>query len=205
MKKLLAILLFSFIFFTAQIFSDDSIKEFTLGEVQCEEVSNEYAYKRICRLRYDGKYYLQINSSYTTSWIDIDESQLETLRAAMVKYQEWRKIAKEKAVDVTKEIPNSSITSNVSWSSGSDFYKGGYPIKLSFHILTIKNGESSSLVLKSSKVSSESNRYIDYETGLIFFIDSDADDFQNMISSENIQKAIKNKAKETALTDSLFN
>ena len=189
MKKILAILLFSFIFFTAQIFSDDSIKEFTLGEVKCEEMSNEYAYKRICRLRYDGKYYLQINSSYTTSWIDIDESQLETLRAAMVKYQEWRKIAKEKAVDVTKEIPNSSITSNVSWSSGSDFYKG----------------ESSSLVLKSSKVSSESNRYIDYETGLIFFIDGDADDFQNMISSENIQKAIKNKAKETALTDSLFN
>ena len=103
MKKILAILLFSFIFFTAQIFSDDSIKEFTLGEVKCEEMSNEYAYKRICRLRYDGKYYLQINSSYTTSWIDIDESQLETLRAAMVKYQNGEKLRKKKLLMLLKK------------------------------------------------------------------------------------------------------
>ena len=122
--------------------------EITLGKVDCIKLENGSVYDRECKLRYDGNYYLQINSPYTVSWIEIDQQQLESLRNMMLKFNEWKQIAKENKVDVSKEIPNSKISSNVSWRDGKKFCSSSYKITLSFYFTTINNGESASLLLR---------------------------------------------------------
>ena len=179
--------------------------EITLGKVDCIKLENGSVYDRECRLRYDGNYYLQINSSYTVSWIEIDQQQLESLRNMMLKFNEWKQIAKENKVDVNKEIPNSKISSNVSWQDGKKFCSSSYKITLSFYFTTINNGESASLLLMSTEVHDESNKYFTFETGDILFIDSSADEFIEMISQPNIDKKIEENKNEKSKTDNLFN
>lgn len=198
MKKLF--IAFFILFFSISVFSN----EITLGAVKCAEIKDEHFYERDCRLRYDGKYYLQINSPYTTSWIDLSESQLESLRNTMKKFQEWKKIAKDNKTDVRKEIPNSEIKSSVSWSTGRDFYVGVYNITLTFSIATIDKGADASLILTSSRVPSTENRYIDFETGYIIFLSEVSDEFQAMLAKENIEKALKESKEDERKVDQLF-
>ena len=179
--------------------------EITLGKVDCIELKNGSVYDRECKLRYDGNYYLQINSPYTVSWIEIDQQQLESLRNMMLKFNEWKQIAKENKVDVNKEIPNSKISSNVSWQDGKKFCSSSYKITLSFYFTTINNGESASLLLMSTEVHDESNKYFTFETGSILFIDSATDEFIEMISQPNIDKKIEENKNKKSKTDNLFN
>ena len=179
--------------------------EITLGKVDCIKLENGSVYDRECRLRYDGNYYLQINSSYTVSWIEIDQQQLESLRNMTLKFNEWKQIAKENKVDVTKEIPNSKISSSVSWQDGKKFCSSSYKITLTFYFTTINNGESASLLLMSTEVRDESNKYFTFETGDILFIESSVDKFIEMISQPNIDKKIEENKNEKSKTDNLFN
>lgn len=179
--------------------------EITLGKVDCIKIENGNAYDRECRLRYDGNYYLQINSSYTISWIEIDQQQLESLRNMMLKFNEWKQIAKENKTDVNKEIPNSRISSKVLWQEGKKFCTSSYNIHLIFYCATVDNGESASLILRSTEVHDKSNEYFTFETGSILFIDSATDEFIEMISQQNIDKKIEENKNKKNKSDNLFN
>jgi hypothetical protein len=66
-------------------------------------------------IRYDDKikmyyYFYQLPITNTPVWIALTDSSLNTLRSNLAKYIEWVNTAQREKTNITKELPDSSIT-----------------------------------------------------------------------------------------------
>ncbi len=201
MKRFLSILLIAFA--VSFCFAD----EYTLGEISVS--GSIYGMGETVRFKYDdteNTYYLQVSSLMYIGWIYISETQLETLRTTVDKAIEWGKIAEEKKIEVSKEIPGSKLTSKVVWRFSTDrnnFYSAnGLDVKWTFQSL-----ESGSwyLTFQSSEVSSRQNQFMTYSVDPISISRFKTADFKEIISEEGIKKAKAEHEKKKKEAEELFN
>ncbi len=160
--------------------------------------------------KYDDKrniYYLQTSDFLTTAWIEITPDQLVCLRNTVKKSVDWANIAKENSTTVEKELPDSTITTDVIWSSGGEVYKNASWNKLDIHIHFVSVFENpntvTSILLYAGKVSASNNKYENYEFPGVVMIDEQITDFSEIISENNINNA-KDKHKEEKKVQDLF-
>lgn len=169
----------------------------------------------------EKNYEIQLNFEEDSFWLWIDALSLDqmvtkagflvkkenyqgfisALKIAIIKYQEWVKVAKENNVkEFDKEMP---VTSEVAgyFLYGSDWYfQFNVFLDFDFKILE-SNGEIKYLlIVRSGKMQSSKNEYIDIEdVVLVFSSAKETLDFLNSISLEKIE-TFKNKPK----TEDLF-
>lgn len=150
-------------------------------------------------IKYDDEektYYLFTSDWMNKIWIYLSDNDLETIRNAMIKYQDWIKIAKEKQVETDKDIPNSTIRTKVTWKFGDNWYSASGFI-LNFSVLS-QTTQRHELVISSNKVDSYSNQFIDIKLDTLYFEEKDVDAFLKGINKDNISalKAEHDKKKE---------
>lgn len=184
---------------------------FTVFSLFADEYSlfsgNAYTYNDVWKkldetqflIKYDDEektYYLFTSDWMNKIWIYLSDNDLETIRNAMKKYQDWIKIAKEKQVEIDKDIPNSTIRTKVTWKFGDDWYSASGFI-LNFSVLS-QTTQRHELVISSNKVDSYSNQFIDIKLDTLYFEEKDVDAFLKGINKDNISalKAEHDKKKE---------
>jgi len=182
--------------------------EYVIGKISYYDY--EYWNTETINFKYDDSnkiFYLQTADWLTTGWVELSSAQVETLRATLQKALDWAKIAEENGSEIKKEIPNSTITTNVTWKSGDDWYKNKSWDKLSIHSHFIAAGEKgdtlSTLLMIASKVTSATNQFEKYEFPEIVLLKSNMEEFLQVISEENIKAAI-DKHNDAKKAEDLF-
>lgn len=201
MKRFLSILLIAFA--VSFCFAD----EYTLGEISVS--GSLYGMGETVRLKYDDKentYYLQVSSLMYLGWIYLSEDQLKTLRATVDKAIEWGKIAESKKLEVSKEIPDSKLTSKVAWRFLTDhnnfYFADGLNLKWTFQSTDYGSWY---LTFQSSEVSSRQNQFMTYSVDTISMSRLTTEDFKKIISEEGIKKVKAEHEKKKKEADELFN
>lgn len=182
--------------------------EYVIGKVSYYDY--EYGNPETINFKYDDKekiFYLQTADWLTTGWVELSSAQLVSLRSTLKKALDWTKIAEDNGSEIKKEIPDSTITSNVTWTSGDNWYKNNSWDKLSIHSHFIAAGEKgetlSTLLMIAGKVTSSSNKYEKYEFPTLVLLKPNIENFLEVISEENIQSVI-NKHNESKKAEDLF-
>lgn len=183
--------------------------EYVIGTVSYYDY--EYGNVKSFNIKYeddDKQFYIQTADWYTTAWIELSSAQLTALRDSLTKAMDWAKIAEENGSEVKKEIPNSTISSNVTWKSGDSWYKNDSWNKLGIHMHFVAAGEKgdtvSTLLLIASKVQASSNKYEKYEFPTMVLLKPNIEGFLEVISEDNIKKVI-DKHNESKKAEDLFN
>ena len=156
-------------------------------------------------IKYDDSentYYLFTADWMNKIWIYLSENDLQTIRNAITKYQDWVKLAKEKQVEINKEIPDLTIRTNVTWQFGDDWYHASGLI-LKFTVLS-QNSQRHELVISSNKVDSNKNSFVDVELDPLYFEEEEAADFLSCLDKSNITKKKEEYNKKKEAQD-LFN
>ena len=156
-------------------------------------------------IKYDDSentYYLFTADWMNKIWIYLSENDLQTIRNAITKYQDWVKLAKEKQVEINKEIPDLTIRANVTWQFGDDWYHASGLI-LKFTVLS-QNPQRHELVISSNKVDSNKNSFVDVELDPLYFEEEEAADFLSCLDKSNIAKKKEEYNKKIDAQD-LFN
>ena len=165
---------------------NDLIKEFS---------SEEYA------IKYDDKddiFYLRTSDWINNAWIHLTWNDLAKLRMNLEKYFEWEKLAVEKSVKLEKALPNSEISTKVTWKFGDDWYSAWY-FTLNFTFYS-QNTSRHQLVLTSSKATG-SNQFVTYKIDGYYFDKKHVQQLYDAINEEALKKQVaeikKNKEAET--------
>lgn len=166
-------------------------------------------YEYELNLKYDDNkdiYYLFKKDYGSVYWYTLTPEKLDTLRANVEKVKQWIQIAKENKTSVTKELPDSKIsTQGTLYTSSGDWYNSLLDIDLEFHFLSVmEESEDFAIIIKGEKVRSEENKYIDIEFETMFLINNQIDYFAEAISVDSVEKAKKEHEKMKASQD-LFN
>lgn len=130
----------------------------------------------------------------------VDENRyqgfINALNEAKIKYLEWEKIAKENSIkELDKEIPINSKVAGF-FLYGSDWhFQFLVNLTFDFKIFEIDGEIKYLLIVRSGKMQSSSNQFIDVEgVVLVFSSAKEIQDFVDSISLEKIEK-FKNKPK----------
>ena len=182
--------------------------EYTLftGDAYRVNTATNYLDETQFRIKYDDSrnvYYLYTSNWMNKIWIYLSEDDLQTIRYAMRKYQDWVKIANEKQVEIDKEIPDSTIRTKVSWKSGVSWYRSS-EFKLYFDVCTLKNTQCHRFIISSNIVTASSNEFVDVKLDTLYFEEKEVADFLAGISENNISAAKKEHNKKKEAQD-LFN
>ena len=156
-------------------------------------------------IKYDDSentYYLFTADWMNKIWIYLSEKDLQTIRDAITKYQDWVKIAKEKQVEIDKDIPDLTIKTKVTWQFGDSWYSSS-GMTLKFSVLS-QNSQRHELVISSNKVTSSSNKFVDVKLDPIYFEEAEAADFLTSLDEKNLTK-IKEEYNKKKEAKDLFN
>ncbi len=168
-----------FILFCISIYANaDEYSLFTGNAYTYNDLSKRFD-KTQFLLKYDDSektYYLFTSDWMNKIWISLSEADLQTIRDAITKYQNWVKIAKEKQVEINKDIPDLKIKTEVTWKFGDSWYDAS-GLVLEFSVLS-QNPQRHELVISSNKVKSTSNRYIDIKLEPLYFEEKEAAEFR---------------------------
>ena len=202
MKKSIFVILFAiFVSFTAM---SDEYSLFT---------GNAYTYNELFKsldktqflIKYDDSentYYLFTADWMNKIWIYLSENDLQTIRNAITKYQDWVKLAKEKQIEINKEIPDLTIRTNVTWQFGDNWYHASGLI-LKFTVLS-QNPQRHELVIISNKVVANGSSFIYVKLEPLYFEEKEAADFLSCLDESNITKKKEEYNKKKEMQD-LFN
>ena len=149
-----------------------------------------------------GTYYLFTENWTEKIWIHLSENDLQTIRNAIIKYQDWVKLAKEKQLEIDKKIPGLMIRTNVSWKLFDEWYNANGLI-LEFTVLS-QNPQRHELVITSNKVTPDDNSFIDIKLDPLYFEEKEAADFLSCLDESNITKKKEEYDKKKEMQD-LFN
>ena len=201
MKKSIFVVLFAiFVSFTAM---SDEYSLFT---------GNAYTYNDLFKsldktqflIKYDdsvGTYYL-FTENWEKIWIHLSEYDLQTIRNAIIKYQDWVKLAKEKQIEIDKKIPGLTIRTSVTWKLSDKWYNASGLI-LEFTVLS-QNPQRHELVITSNKVVANGSFFIDVKLEPLYFEEKEAADFLSYLDESNITKKKEEYNKKKEMQD-LFN
>ena len=156
-------------------------------------------------IKYDDSentYYLFTADWMNKIWIYLSEKDLQTIRDAITKYQDWIKIAKEKQVEIDKDIPDLTIKTKVTWQFGDSWYSSS-GMTLKFSVLS-QNSQRHELVISSNKVTSSSNKFVDVKLDPLYFEEAEAADFLTSLDEKNLTK-IKEEYNKKKEAKDLFN
>mgnify|MGYP007102047915 CR=1 FL=1 len=156
-------------------------------------------------IKYDDSektYYLFTADWMNKIWVYLSDDDLQTIREAIIKYQDWVKIAKEKQVEINKEIPNATIRTKVVWNFGDDWYSSS-GFTLSFSVLS-QNTQRHEFLISSNKVTSSSNQFVNVKLDTLYIEEKDAADFLAGINESQISKRKEEHNRKREAQD-LFN
>ena len=156
-------------------------------------------------IKYDDSentYYLFTADWMNKIWIYLSEKDLQTIRDAITKYQDWVKIAKEKQVEIDKDIPELTIKTKVIWQFGDSWYSSS-GMTLKFSVLS-QNSQRHELVISSNKVTSSTNKFVDVKLDPLYFEEAEAADFLTSLDEKNLTK-IKEEYNKKKEAKDLFN
>ena len=141
------------------------------------------------RYETDNEHYYLVTSDYLNQgWIFLNHENIVTLRYILNKYLEWESMAIEKQVAIEKDIPDSRISTKVSWLYGDDYYNSNH-FNLYF-VFFSQNENWHQLVIKSNKAESSKNEYIDYKLDSLYLNKENVLDLLNSISDKSIEIVI---------------
>lgn len=149
-----------------------------------------------------GTYYLFTENLTEKIWIYLSEYDLQTIRNAIIKYQDWVKLAKEKQIEIDKKIPGLIIRTSVTWKLFDEWYYASGLI-LEFTVLS-QNPQRHELVITSNKVTPDNNSFIDVELNPLYFEEKEVTDFLLCLDESNITKKKEEYNKKKEMQD-LFN
>ena len=202
MKKNIFVILFAmFISFTAMA---DEYSLFTGNAYNYNDFSKSLD-KTQFLIKYDdsvGAYYLFTENWTEKIWIYLNENDLQTIRNAITKYQDWVKLAKEKQIEIDKKIPGLIIRTSVTWKLFDEWYYASGLI-LEFTVLS-QNPQRHELVITSNKVVPNGNSFIDVKLEPLYFEEKEAADFLSCLDESNITKKKEEYNKKKEMQD-LFN
>ena len=184
--------------------------ELWLGEVPFVNMSADSKDTFIIKYETEkDEYYIQTSDWLGVSKVIFNNEQFEAFRGAISKVQDWSKLAKEKRVEVEKEIPDSNIEANAEWTWGVNKYRNAGWDKLKFKFLfnsAINNDNEivSILFIVAPKITSSYDEDVTYSFPLALLSDNEINTFMNVISQENIDKVLK-KHEESEKAAELFN
>ena len=215
MKKNIFVILFAvFVSFTVM---PDEYSLFTGNAYTYNDVSKSLdktqfliKYDDSAMFEYSGGYFTGIGGTYylftedwpEKIWIYLSENDLQTIRNAIIKYQDWVKLAKEKQLEIDKKIPGLMIKTYVSWKLFDKWYYASGLI-LEFTVLS-QNPQRHELVITSNKVTPDDNSFIDVELNPLYFEEKEAADFLSCLDESNITKKKEEYNKKKEMQD-LFN
>ena len=151
----------------------------------------------------DGTYYLFTENWTEKIWIYLSEYDLQTIRNAIIKYQDWVKLAKEKQIEIDKKIPDLIIKTSVTWKLSDKWYNASGLI-LEFTVLS-QNPQRHELVITSNKVVANGSSFIDVKLEPLYFEEKEAADFLSCLDESNITKKKEEYNKKKEMQDLLFN
>ena len=200
-KNIFVILLVIFVSFTAM---SDEYSLFT-GNAYTYNDTFKSLDKTQFLIKYDDSentYYLFTESWTEKIWIYLSEYDLQTIRNAIIKYQDWTKLAKEKQIEIDKKIPGLIIRTSVSWKLFDEWYYASGLI-LEFTVFS-QNPQRHELVITSNKVAPNGNSFIDVKLEPLYFEEKEAADFLSCLDESNITKKKEEYNKKKEMQD-LFN
>lgn len=150
----------------------------------------------------ENTYYLFTADWMNKIWIYLSEKDIQIIRDAITKYQDWVKIAKEKQVEIDKDIPDLTIKTKVTWEFGDEWYSSS-GMTLKFSVLS-QNSQRHELVISSNKVTSRSNQFVDVKLDPLYFEEAEAADFLTSLDEKNLTK-IKEEYNKKKEAKDLFN
>ena len=152
-----------------------------------------------------GTYYLFTENLTEKIWIYLNENDLQTIRDAIIKYQDWVKLAKEKQIEIDKKIPNLKIRTHVVWKLKLfDEWYSASGLILEFTVFS-RNPQRHELIITSNKVTPDGNSFIDVELNPLYFEEKEAADFLSCLDESNITKKKEEYNKKKEMQDYLFN
>ena len=213
MKKNIFVILFAmFVSFTAM---SDEYSLFTGNAYTYNDFSKSLdetqfliKYDDTVNLEYNGvffsgeTYFLFTENLTEKIWIFLSENDLQTIRNAIIKYQDWVKLAKEKQLEIDKKIPNLVIRTHVFWTLFDEWYFASGLI-LEFTVFS-QDPQRHELIITSNKVTPDGNSFIDVELDPLFFEEKEAADFLLCLDKSNITKKKEEYNKKKEMQD-LFN
>ena len=202
MKKSIFVVLFAiFVSFTAM---SDEYSLFTGNACTYNDLFKSLD-KTQFLIKYDdsvGTYYL-FTEYWEKIWIHLSEYDLQTIRNAIIKYQDWVKLAKEKQIEIDKKIPDLIIKTSVTWKLSDKWYNASGLI-LEFTVLS-QNPQRHELVITSNKVVANGSSFIDVKLEPLYFEEKEAADFLSCLDESNITKKKEEYNKKKEMQDLLFN
>lgn len=153
-----------------------------------------------------GEYCMFFYSGSARYWFTFSSLEVEKLRSNLQKVQEWSKLAKEKKLSITKELPNSNIYVLGKMRVGNRWYSSISYTPLSFNFLSeIENDkETIGISIIGGTVVSSENEFVDIKFENIAFLNEQIDLFINAISAKTVESAREKYEKQKKDSD-LFN
>lgn len=153
-----------------------------------------------------GEYCMFFYSGSARYWFTFSSLEVEKLRSNLQKVQEWSKLAKEKKLSITKELPNSNIYVLGKMRVGNRWYSSISYTPLSFNFLSeIENDkETIGISIIGGTVVSSENEFVDIKFENIAFLNEQIDLFINAISSKTVESAREKYEKQKKDSD-IFN
>lgn len=207
MKKIIVVLI------SILCFSYTYAEEIKIGSVEyldAKYADLSYTNSDSFDFKYDTEkdmYYIKTTTWIDAGWIHITPEQLTNLRNSLAKAKDWCKIAIDNESEITKEIPNSQLSSKVIWSFGDDWHTSYNKIQITFTFMSLKSDYGNiicCLGIQSSKIDASDNEFITYSLPQMLISEDSLDNFIYVISESNISSVLDkyNKSKEA---ESLFN
>lgn len=200
MKKNLFIF-FLFITFTFSLFAD----EYVISDIQCYKKAFGNIEKEEISFKFfddeDNSYSLQWSTYSRLYWFIFESDSLRQLRTNLLKAKEWINIAKENKTNITKEIPNSSISFLGAMRSDNNFYTAKRLIPIRFFFACDVEKSYYTIFLEGRTEKTMQNEFVDIEFENIYFVNNQIDDFIDAISPEIIEKAKLRHQQEKKASD----
>ena len=150
-------------------------------------------------IKYDDQkdiFYFQIPDWLDTAWIHLSWKDMQQLRKNFEKYFEWESVAIKNEAEIKKDLPDTTITTNITWNSGDNWY---YDKNFVLNFVFFSQSKTyHQLVLHTSKATG-SNRFATYKIDGFYFDKSQVQKLYDGIEENKLKEQVQNFKKERKL------
>lgn len=193
MKKARILLVSIFILFSS-VYADEYVI-YSGSSYQYNEILKGFTSSQFL-IKYSDEekvFYLFTSDILNKTWITITENDLEKLRSILNKFIEWEKIAIEKQIIIDKDIPESTIRTEVTWKYGDDWYSNS---NFEIYFLALSQNEKRhQLVIHSNKVESSKNEFITSKLDALYLDIEQVISLFNGIGKEQVNRIFEERLK----------
>lgn len=147
-------------------------------------------------IKYDDQkdiFYFKIPDWLDTAWIHLSWKDMQQLRKNFEKYFEWESVAIKNEEEIKKDLPDSTITTNITWNSGDNWY---YDKNFVLNFVFFSQSKTChQLVLHTSKATG-SNRFATYKIDGFYFDKSQVQKLYDGIEENKLKEQVQNFKKE---------